>query len=146
VTQARHHRHVRHVAIAFFAVALSAAPLRAQQAPKAEDAIGQLLFPPELVMQHQQKIGLKPAQRTAITSAIQEVQAKVVDVQWKMQEEMQKLVELLQSTSVNESAALEQVDRLFSAEREIKRAHLGLLIRIKNTLTKEQQTTLQALK
>jgi Spy/CpxP family protein refolding chaperone len=138
--------HVRHIAILCVALALSIAPLRAQQAPKSEDAIGQLLFPPELVMQHQQKIGLKPAQRTAITSAIQEVQAKVVDVQWKMQEEMQKLVELLQSTPVNESAALEQVDRLFAAEREIKRAHLGLLIRIKNTLTKEQQTTLQALK
>lgn len=144
--QLSHHTHVRHIAIACIALTLSAAPLVAQQASKPEDAIGQLLFPPELVMQHQQKIGLKPAQRTAITTAIQDVQAKVLDVQWKMQEEMQKLIELLQSTPVNETAALEQVDRLFTAERDIKRAHLGLLIRIKNTLTKEQQATLQTLK
>ena len=136
----------RRLPAACLALLLLAGSASAQQAQKPEDAIGQLLFAPELVMQHQQKIGLKPAQRTAITSAIQEVQARVIDVQWRMQEEMQKLIELLQSTPVNESAALAQVDRLFSAERDIKRAQLGLLIRIKNTLTKEQQTALQALK
>ena len=136
----------RPLGAACLALVLVAGPVLAQQLQKPEDAIAALLFAPELVMQHQQKIGLKPAQRTAITSAIQEVQAKVIDVQWRMQEEMQKLIELLQSTPVNESAALAQVDRLFTAERDIKRAHLGLLIQIKNTLTKEQQSALQALK
>ena len=137
---------VRPLAAACLALLLAGGAARAQQPQKPEDAIAALLFPPELVMQHQQKIGLKPAQRTAITSAIQEVQAKVIDVQWRMQEEMQKLLELLQGTPVNESAALAQVDRLFTAERDIKRAHLALLIQIKNTLTKEQQSALQALK
>ena len=134
------------LATACLALMVVAAAASAQQPQKPEDAIAQLLFAPELVMQHQQKIGLKPAQRTAITTAIQEVQAQVIEVQWKMQEEMAKLLELLGATPVNESAALAQVDRLFTAERDIKRAHLALLIRIKNTLTKEQQSALQALK
>lgn len=137
---------VRPLTVACLALLLVAGPAFGQQPQKPEDQIGQLLFAPELVMQHQQKIGLKPAQRTAITSAIQEVQSQVIDVQWRMQEEMQKLVELLQGTPVNESAALAQVDRLFAAERDIKRAQLRLLIQIKNTLTKEQQAALQALK
>ena len=137
---------VRSLAAAGLAVLLVTGSLSAQQPQPPDDPIGRLMFPPELVMQQQQKIGLQAAQRTAITAAIQDVQAKVIDVQWRMQEEMQKLVELLQATPVNESAALTQVDRLLAAERDIKRAQLGLLIRIKNTLTKEQQATLQALK
>ena len=137
---------MRPFGIAGLALVLIAGPAPSQQSQKPDDPIGPLMFAPELVMQHQQKIGLKPAQRIAITSAIQEVQAKMIDVQWRMQEEMQKLVEILQGSPVNESAALAQVDHLFSAERDIKRAQLGLLIRIKNTLTKEQQAALQALK
>ena len=139
---------IRSLWAAGLAVLLVAGSAAAQQAQpqQPDDPIGHLMFPPELVMQQQQKIGLQAAQRTAITAAIQDVQAKVIDVQWRMQEEMQKLVELLQATPVNESAALTQVDRLLAAERDIKRAQLGLLIRIRNTLTKEQQATLQALK
>lgn len=136
----------RPIAAACLALLLTAGQASSQQPARAEDQIGQLLFAPELVMQHQQRIGLRPAQRTAITSAIQQVQSQVIDVQWRMQEEMQKLVELLRSTPVDESAALVQVDRLFAAERDIKRAQLRLLIQIKNTLTKDQQEALQALK
>src|SRR5687767_8096624 len=88
--------------LALMVVAAAAPAQQPQQKP--EEAIAQLLFAPELVMQHQQKIGLKPAQRTAITTAIQEVQAQVIEVQWKMQEEMAKLLELLGATPVNESA------------------------------------------
>ena len=111
-----------------------------------EKLLGQYLFPPELVMQHQQKIELKTAQRTAITEAIQQVQAKVVELQWRIQEEAQKLSELVQATSPNEEAVLAQVDRVLATEREIKRAHMTLLVRIKNALTREQQAALKALR
>ena len=111
-----------------------------------EKLLGQYLFPPELVMQHQQKIELKPAQRTAITEAIQQVQSKVVALQWRIQEEAEKLSELVQATSPNEEAVLAQVDRVLATEREIKRAHMTLLVRIKNALTREQQAALKALR
>lgn len=146
MTRSTHAALARPLAAACLALLLTAGQASGQQPARPEDQIGQLLFAPELVMQHQQRIGLRPAQRTAITSAIQEVQSQVIDVQWRMQEEMQKLVELLRNTPVNESAALVQVDRLFAAERDIKRAQLRLLIQIKNTLTKDQQDALQALK
>lgn len=116
----------------------------AQGAP--EPDFSRHVFAPELVMKHQQKIGLRPEQRTAITEAIQQVQSKVVEQQWRMQEEAQKLGELLQAMPVNESAVLAQVDRVLGIERDVKKAHMTLLVRIKNTLTREQQAMLKGLR
>src|SRR5256885_240389 len=102
-------------------------------------AVALLLFPPELVMQHQQDIGLRAEQRAGITKAIQEFQTKVVDLQWRMQEQSQRLAALLGKPAVDQAAALAQVDEVLGVEREIKRAHMTLLIQIKNVLSAEQQ-------
>jgi Spy/CpxP family protein refolding chaperone len=110
--------------------------------PHQEDPLARFLFPPELVMQQQRAIGLKPEQRTAITKAIQEFQAKILDLQWQMQDETQKFTELLDKPAVDQAAALAQIDKMLAVEREVKRAHIGLLILIKNNLTPEQQARL----
>ena len=117
----------------------------AQQPPQApEDPLARALFAPELVMQHQQDIGLRPEQRTTITKAIQDFQSKVVDLQWRMQEQSQRLASLLEKPAVDQAAALAQVDEVLGVEREVKRAHISLLINIKNTLSAEQQARLAA--
>jgi Spy/CpxP family protein refolding chaperone len=41
---------------------------------------------------------------------------------------------------------LEQADKIMGLEREVKRAHLTLLLRIKNTLTPEQIAKLEAMR
>jgi len=109
------------------------------------DPIAGQLFPPEAVMQHQKQIGLTDAQRHGITAAISALQSQVLEAQWDMQSEQQKLVDLLAQARVNEAAALAQADRLMEVERRMKHAHLAALIRIKNVLTHEQQTKLRAL-
>jgi Spy/CpxP family protein refolding chaperone len=116
--------------------------LHAQQPAPGDDPLAKLLFPPELVMQHQAEIGLKPEQRTAITHAIGELQGRVLDVQWRMQDAAARLATLLGKPAVDETAALAQVDEVLNLERDVKRAQLTLLIRIKNTLTPEQQVKL----
>lgn len=130
--------------LAFALVCCSA--LVAQQPPPPQsppdDPLARVLFPPELVMQHQQDIALRPEQRAAITKAIQEFQNKVVDLQWKMQDQSQRLVTLLEKPTVDQAAALTQVDEVLGVEREVKRAHITLLIQIKNTLSPEQQAKL----
>jgi uncharacterized membrane protein len=124
---------------------LAVAGAAAQQPPQApDDPLARLLFPPELVMQHQQDIGLRAEQRTAITKAIQDFQSKVVDLQWRMQEQSQRLASLLEKPAVDQAAALAQVDDVLGVEREVKRAHITLLITIKNTLSAEQQARLAA--
>ena len=106
------------------------------------DPIGANLFPPDLIMRHQQDIALAPEQRTAITKAIQEFQNKTVELQWQMQDQTQRMATLLSKPSIDETAALQQLDQVLNVEREVKRAHIGLLIKLKNTLTAEQQAKL----
>jgi Spy/CpxP family protein refolding chaperone len=115
-------------------------------AQEPEPEFAKYLFPPELVMQHQQAIRLTAEQRTSITQGIREFQLKVVELQWKMQDEAQKLNELVQESKVDEAATVAQVDRVLDVERQIKRAHMGLLVRIKNTLTPEQQRRLTTIR
>jgi Spy/CpxP family protein refolding chaperone len=119
---------------------LPTASLRAQK--PSDDPLASLLFPPELVMQHQADIGLTPDQRTTITKAIADLQARAIDLQWRMQEATQALATLLGKPVVDQTAALTQMDTVLNLEREVKRAQLTLLIRIKNTLTSEQQSRL----
>ena len=129
--------------LAVFCLAV-AVPAAAQEGP--DKTFDKFLFPPELVMQHQQKIGLRADQRTTITEAIQQLQSKVVELQWKMQDESQKLAEALAKTPVSEAETLAQVDRVLAVEREIKRAHIAMLIRIRNALTPEQHAMLRSLR
>lgn len=111
-----------------------------------EDPIAQNLFPPELVMKHAGEIGLDERQRAAIKEAIQKAQAKFLDAQWDLQSESEKMARLLQAKRVDEAAVLAQVDKVLALEREVKRAQLSLLIRIKNLLTEPQQAKLMELR
>jgi Spy/CpxP family protein refolding chaperone len=121
-----------------------------QQGPQgpqpAQDPFARFLFPPELVMQHQGEINLQETQRTALQNAIQQAQSKFVDVQWKLSAEGEKLARLLQGATVDEAQVLEQVDRILGFERDVKRTQMGLLVKIKNTLTPAQQAKLTELK
>ncbi len=115
-------------------------PLLAQQPP---DPLGGTLFPPELVMQHQQAIGLSEAQRTSIVSGVQKAQARFTELQWQLHGEMGTMASLLQQARGDEHKILAQLDRVLAIEREIKRVHIALIVRIKNTLTLEQRGRLQ---
>jgi Spy/CpxP family protein refolding chaperone len=123
-----------------------ASPGNPASAANPEPDFARHVFAPELVMKYQQRIGLRPEQRAAITEAIQRAQSTMVEHQWRMLDEAQKLGDLLQAPTVNESAVLSQVDRVLGIEREVKRAQMGLLVRIKNALTREQQAALRSLR
>ena len=104
------------------------------------------VFPPELVMRYQSEIALTSDQQKAITRIMAETQAKLVELQWKSEAAMQALTKALQKDAVDETAALAQWDQLSGVEQQIKKMHLGLLIRIKNQLTPSQQEKLRALR
>ena len=135
----------RFAALSLFLLALpaGAAP---DQPPVPDDPIAQNLFPPELVMKHGGEIGLDEKQRAAMKEAIQKAQTRFLDVQWEMQAESEKMVRLLQAKPVDEAAVLAQADRVLGLERDVKRAQLSLLVRIKNLLTDQQQGKLTELR
>lgn len=121
-----------------------ALPLCAQQ--PGEDPIGQHLFPPDLIMAHQDALALQEKQRATIKSEVLKAQPKFMEIQWEMGEETQKMVALLRATPVDEMKVLERADRIMALEREVKRAHLSLLIRLKNMLTPDQVKKLEQLR
>ena len=113
-----------------------------ERAASPDQALEQRVFPPDLVLQCRERIGLKTEQRDAIRAAMRDMQSKTMDMQWKLQDEAEKLNDALKRASVNEAETLAQVDRVLAAEREVKRAQMAMLIRIKNVLTPEQQENL----
>jgi Spy/CpxP family protein refolding chaperone len=117
-----------------------------QQPPPDNDPIGRYLIPPELVMSQSEQIGLSEKQRATIKGEIQKMQAKFIDAQWDLQEQSSRMQQLLQHSPADEAKILEQADKIMSLEREIKRAHLTLLVRIKNALTNEQIAKLEAMR
>ena len=123
---------------------LTAATARAQQPDP--DPIGQNFFAPELVMQNQSAIGLNDEQKTYLKTEIRQAQLKFTETQWKLQDEMEKLVSLVKQPHVEEQEAVAQLEKVLAMEREIKRAQVTLLVRIKNKLTPEQQAKLAELR
>jgi len=117
--------------------------LAAQQPP--DDPLRDIMFPPEAVMQHQQAIGLSDEQKNSFKVEDRQAQLTFTELQWTLQDEMERLVALLKQPKVDEKQAASQLDKVLAAERDIKRAQLMLLIQIKNNLTPVQQTQLREL-
>jgi Spy/CpxP family protein refolding chaperone len=119
---------------------LCAGLVRAQQPD--QDPIGQNFFAPDLVIQHQEEIGLSDEQKTYLKTEIRQAQVKFTEWQWKLQDEVEKMASLVKQPHVEEADVLAQLEKVLSMEREIKRAQVTLLVRIKNKLTPEQQAKL----
>ncbi len=143
------------VAVATLLVLRGGQPAMAQAIPapsppasprQTDDPFASELFVPELIMQHARAIGLDDRQRSAITQLITQLQGRVTSLQWQLAEQMQALKETLGRTSVDQDRALDQLNRLLETETTIKRAHLEMLIRVKNILRPEQKAALTRLR
>ena len=127
------------------AVSLLAAGTAPAQQPD-QDPLGQSFFPPELVIQHQEAIGLSAEQKDAFKAEIRQAQLKFTELQWKLQDEMEKMISLVKQPHPDEQQVLAQLDKVLAAEREVKKEQITLLVRIKNKLTPEQQSKLAELR
>lgn len=125
----------------WIAVLPSLAPAQAQQGN--DDPLKANLFPVEVVMQNQQALAVTGEQKAFFRTEVSKAQAFFTDQQWKLQDEMEKLGSKLKVPGADEQQVLSQLDKVLALEREIKRAHVSLLLRIKNRLTAEQQARLR---
>ena len=123
---------------------LSGPSVLAQQ--KSDDPIGDNLIPPDLLLRHQQEIGLSADQREFIKAEVVKAQARFTDLQFQLAGEAEALISLVKQDRVDEQQTLAQLDKILALEREIKRAQFLLVIRIKNRLTPEQYARLQELR
>jgi len=131
--------------LAVISLVLSALPALAQGPPPGpgRPAFLDELFVPEQVMRYQTEIGLTDAQRNAISEAMAEAQKKLVELQWQFESAQKKLADALAAPNIDESAAAAQADQVMNLELQMKKTHLALLVKIKNTLTPEQQAKLR---
>ena len=100
------------------------------------------LFSPELLAQFGESIGVTEEQKNYYQEEMQKVQEHANELQQQMRNEVEALVALTKGNQLNEAAVLAQLDKVLNAEREMKRTQIGVLVRLKNKLTPEQQTKL----
>jgi Spy/CpxP family protein refolding chaperone len=114
--------------------------------PSPPDPLGHLMFPPDMIMGHARQLNLTDEQKAFMRTEIQKTTTMFQELQWKLQDQSELLHETMKSTSVNEQQALAQLDKVLEIEREIKRLHIGLAVRLKNRLTPEQQEQLHKMR
>ena len=134
-------------------LALLGAAARAQQVPpssmlpaqpsRAADPLMGNLFPPELIMQNQAALRLSDDQQRTIIAEIQRAQAAATGIQWRLQGAMERLANAVKPDHPDEGQVLAQLDSVLALEREMKRAQITLLVRLKDRLTPEQQAALR---
>lgn len=109
------------------------------------DPVGAQLFPPELVLAHADALALTEEQRSSIAREIARTQGEMQVLRSELERAREALVEVVSAAHIDEGRALEHADAVMTLETRVKRAHLILVVRIKNTLTPEQQRRLREL-
>ena len=114
---------------------------------RAEDTdLSSNLFEPELILRQQEALGLSDEQKNYIKVETRRTQTALTELQWKLEDGVEKLSAQLKAEQINEPAIIAQLDKVLGLEQEIKRTQMTLLIRLKNKLTAEQQARLRELK
>jgi Spy/CpxP family protein refolding chaperone len=123
-----------------------AAPASSAASQPAPSAIEQNLYPPELVMENQAAIKLTAGQRETIVKEVDRAHAELLKLQWELDAEKEKLVAILESEKIDEAKSKQAAAEVMKREDAIKAGHLAMLVRIKNTLTHDQQAQLRAIR
>src|ERR1035438_4894102 len=106
----------------FIICALIALGSRWASAQHPENPMSGILYPPELVMQNQQTLGLTDDQRAYFKTETRQAQTRFTELQWSLENEVEKMVSLAKQPKVDESQVLAQLEKILGFEREIKRA------------------------
>jgi len=122
------------------------APNHPHPPPNPPDPLAHLMFPPDMILGHARELNLTDEQKAFMRAEVQKATSTFQELQWKLQDQAELLHETMKSSSVNEQQALAQLDRVLEIEREIKRLHIGLAVRLKNRLTPEQQEQLHKMR
>jgi Spy/CpxP family protein refolding chaperone len=125
---------------------LSTSPTEAREAREGLGPVESRLFPPELVMEHQGELGITDAQKQALLAETERGQSAMLRLQWELQAEKEKLVKLLDAERVDEAKVQKAAARVMDRETKVKASHLGMLVRVKNLLTHEQQAKLREIR
>ena len=123
--------------------AIQAQPQGADRTFKHREILRMGLYPPDIIMRHQQRLGITGEQREIIAGAVSKFQTDVAGLQWELQNEQQLLQQSLSGYRVETADTLVQVEKVLELESQFKLLHFELLIAIKNALTEKQIDTIR---
>ena len=121
------------------------APFAAALGGQPADPLAGAFFPPELVFQAREQIGMNPEQLQALRSRIESTQPRFDELRQRLERESAALAELARQDRPDEAALNAQLDKVLDAEREVKHLQVSLLAAIKSLLTPAQQAQLREL-
>jgi Spy/CpxP family protein refolding chaperone len=127
-----------------FAATLPLTTLRAADSPNHDPFLG-AFFPPEMILQAHDQIGMSQQQLETFRAKVEEAQPRSNELKQQLERENGVLAGLIQQEHVDKAALMAQLDKVLDAERGLKHVHLGLLAEIKNLLTPDQQAKLHAM-
>ena len=110
-----------------------------------DDVFKGKLFPPNVILENQDELGLSKDQFTKIRAAVVEVQGNVAEYEWDMREAYMKLMAELDQSPVNEDRVLEHANTAMLAENQVKKQQMKMLVRLKNLLTADQIAYLESI-
>jgi hypothetical protein len=114
------------------------------QAQKADgDVFKGKLFPPNIVLEHRDELGLTKEQFTAIRAAVVEVQSNVAEHEWDLRIAYQEVMAELDNSPVESDRVLELIDKVLTAENKVKKLQVAMLVELRNLLTDEQMEYLR---
>ena len=134
-----------HLPFLLLALTLLPGSMSAQATLEEGDPLAQVLFEPELIMQHRRAVNLTDEQRDAITRLIEELQGRVVGLQWQLLDEMQALSEILEGPRVD-------LDRAMGNAPQVRDGHVqltdapGLGVTLHKAFTSSADTSVRATK
>ncbi len=126
-----------------FLVVLGSVAMAQGQGPQKDPFKGKL-FAPNVILEHQDELGLSKEQFTAIRAAVVEVQGAVAEHEWDLREAYMQAMADLDESPVDENRVMESIQAALLAENEVKKLQVALLINLRNLLTDEQMEYLQS--
>jgi Spy/CpxP family protein refolding chaperone len=103
------------------------------------------LYPIELVRHFAAELDLSEAQVNQLRKLVKDVQIEIEDLKWGLSKETRALLEMVADGATKEQVYA-QLDKIFVYENKIKKKQLGLLICIRDVLTKKQRKVLDKVK
>ncbi len=126
-----------------FLVVLGSVAMAQGQGPQKDPFKGKL-FAPNVILEHQDELGLSKEQFTAIRAAVVEVQGAVAEHEWDLREAYMQAMADLDESPVDENRVMESIQAALLAENEVKKLQVALLSNLRNLLTDEQMEYLQS--
>ena len=107
-----------------------------------DDSFVNQLLPPEFIVQHRAEINLTDEQLQRIRDHAQSGGRQAEERLDAVRQAHQKMEAIFSKEKIDEAKALRQLDKFLDVERDIKKLHLSVMIRVRNELTSTQIRTL----